>query len=349
VDDGRSRRRAGRLIAAFLGPSLLCWAAPAHAQSFDSVGIRAQGMGGAFVAVANDATATWWNPAGLATGPVFDVALLRQTTSQPDDVDGAVRSGNPAQRDSVTGFAALYPALAISYFRLHIRQETPVSATDTADFVRQEGGLAGVSFQALNVSQYGITTGQSIGAHLVLGTTLKLLRGNVASEAMPEGQASFSQVDGLEGANETHADIDVGLMVSAGPLRLGVAAKNLHQPTFGDGPTAQRLARRVRAGAALEFQGAAGALTVAGDVDLSRNETLFGRERQLALGAEAWVMRRHVGIRGGWSTDISGESPSALSGGLSVSVWNGTYLEGFVTSGADSGQKSWGTDLRLTY
>ena len=25
------------------------------------------GMGGAFVAVAADATATWWNPAGLAT------------------------------------------------------------------------------------------------------------------------------------------------------------------------------------------------------------------------------------------------------------------------------------------
>ncbi|MFN3821922.1 MAG: hypothetical protein ACK4OO_06270, partial [bacterium] len=31
-----------------------------------SPGARAGGMGEAFVAMANDATATWWNPAGLS-------------------------------------------------------------------------------------------------------------------------------------------------------------------------------------------------------------------------------------------------------------------------------------------
>ena len=38
----------------------------AHAAEFLShgVGARALGMGGAFVAVADDATATYWNPAG---------------------------------------------------------------------------------------------------------------------------------------------------------------------------------------------------------------------------------------------------------------------------------------------
>jgi len=44
------------------------------AQIVESVGNRALGMGGAFVAVANDSTATWWNPAGLATGPYADLA-----------------------------------------------------------------------------------------------------------------------------------------------------------------------------------------------------------------------------------------------------------------------------------
>jgi hypothetical protein len=39
---------------------------PAGATEFAPVGARAQGMGGAFVAVANDATAVYWNPAGLA-------------------------------------------------------------------------------------------------------------------------------------------------------------------------------------------------------------------------------------------------------------------------------------------
>ncbi len=36
---------------------------------------RAQGMGGAFVGVADDATASWWNPAGLATGAYFNVVI----------------------------------------------------------------------------------------------------------------------------------------------------------------------------------------------------------------------------------------------------------------------------------
>ena len=36
------------------------------------VGARARGMGGAFVAVADDASATWWNPAGLPATLIFD-------------------------------------------------------------------------------------------------------------------------------------------------------------------------------------------------------------------------------------------------------------------------------------
>ena len=57
----------------FLGAiALTLWAVPASAQrTFDEVGIRALGMAGAFVGVADDATAVFWNPAGLATaGPI---------------------------------------------------------------------------------------------------------------------------------------------------------------------------------------------------------------------------------------------------------------------------------------
>ena len=62
-----------------MGRVLVCVAAlatapsPASAQVFESLGTRALGMGGAFVAVADDATATYWNPAGVATGPTFNL------------------------------------------------------------------------------------------------------------------------------------------------------------------------------------------------------------------------------------------------------------------------------------
>ena len=41
---------------------LLASALPCRAQIYETVGTRAQGMAGAFVAVADDATAVWWNP-----------------------------------------------------------------------------------------------------------------------------------------------------------------------------------------------------------------------------------------------------------------------------------------------
>ena len=37
-------------------------------------------MGGAFVAVANDSSATWWNPGALADGPFLDAAIGFATT-----------------------------------------------------------------------------------------------------------------------------------------------------------------------------------------------------------------------------------------------------------------------------
>src|SRR5688572_7359682 len=49
--------------------------ASAAAQSFAAAGTRAQGMGGAFVGVADDGTAIYWNPAGLAAGSYFSLAL----------------------------------------------------------------------------------------------------------------------------------------------------------------------------------------------------------------------------------------------------------------------------------
>src|SRR2546428_575593 len=65
------------LACALLGLSVL--AGEARATKYGGeflkvpVGARAVGMGGAFVAVADDATAPWWNPAGLVFLPYREV------------------------------------------------------------------------------------------------------------------------------------------------------------------------------------------------------------------------------------------------------------------------------------
>ena len=70
----------------------------AAAQIVETVGTRAQGMGGAFVAVANDSSATWWNPAGLADGPFMDMAIAQSVTEVSETI--------PARRDGASVDAA---------------------------------------------------------------------------------------------------------------------------------------------------------------------------------------------------------------------------------------------------
>src|SRR5258707_10823289 len=78
---------------------------PAYAQVPESIGIRAQGMAGAFTAVADDATATWWNPAGLAGGSYFSTILEYPHPTRGSDAD-------------VKGVSMAFPALGVGYYRL---------------------------------------------------------------------------------------------------------------------------------------------------------------------------------------------------------------------------------------
>src|SRR4051812_49468639 len=95
----RSSRRTplGALFSLFLVPCLLLLPASARAQAIEIAGSRAAGMGGAFVAVASDSSATWWNPAGLAAGPFLDFAIYRNALQ--------AGGGNaPARRGPVLAF-----------------------------------------------------------------------------------------------------------------------------------------------------------------------------------------------------------------------------------------------------
>src|SRR5690349_5602333 len=106
--------------------SLLLLPAPAIGQRFDDIGVRAQGMGGAFVAVADDATATWWNPAGLAHAlTVVDLSAS-------------------ILKDGGRSIALGFPSLGLSYYRLKIRQiPSSVSTTGTPASGRQDNGAVG--------------------------------------------------------------------------------------------------------------------------------------------------------------------------------------------------------------
>src|ERR1700675_4353509 len=92
-------------LASVLAAALVVVSAtPARAQLYEAVGTRAQGMAGAFVAVADDATATWWNPAGLATGAYFSAIVERGQNDEPS----AVPTLGPAGRQTTSGVAVAF-------------------------------------------------------------------------------------------------------------------------------------------------------------------------------------------------------------------------------------------------
>src|SRR5918993_5823642 len=89
-----------------------------HSQTFPVVGTRAQGMGGAFVGVADDGTAIYWNPAGLAAGSYFSAAL-DHSVGEPTQQGG--RGGD--SKNTLIGVSM--PALGLGYYRLEARSAVP--------------------------------------------------------------------------------------------------------------------------------------------------------------------------------------------------------------------------------
>src|SRR5262245_38248881 len=163
------------------------WAAPADAQLFESVGTRAQGMGGAFVAVADDATASWWNPAGLATGAFFNAVLEYNVSREPRYARDAAGRPVATRAHDVRYIATAYPALGLSYYRVQVSEISPASATAVVGPGRQDPGAA---LRSLVLNQFGTTIGQSIGNHFVIASTVKLVRGTSAFQAVPDSGAS---------------------------------------------------------------------------------------------------------------------------------------------------------------
>ena len=283
---------------------------PAAAQIYETVGTRAQGMGGAFVAVANDSSATWWNPAGLADGPFLDMALARSTTE--------VASG---QRHRGSWFALGTPPFGFSYYRLRISEIASPSPTVAGAGRRQD----------LAVSQLGATVLRTLVTGVHVGSTVKWLRGSID-----------------DGDTGHEFDLDLGALAVAGPVRLGIAARNLREPDFEDGTLV--LERQVRIGAAFDAGRLPGPpLTVAVDADLATYAVGGSERRVVAVGAEQWFAARRLGVRAGGRFNTVGDEERSVTAGVSVAPRAGFFLDAFVVHGGSAGERGWGIAARTSF
>ena len=303
----------------------------AWGQAVESVGARALGMGGAFVAVANDSSATWWNPAGLAAGPFVDVTLGTAATG----------AGSAPGRTRAWGVAVAMPALGASHYRLRITNIDSFDPTEAPAADRQEGRV-GVPSQSLKLEQFGVTLVHSVFSRLHAGATFKLVRGTA------EGTTGTS--------TENSVDADVGLLGVAGPVRLAFVARNLSQPVLhrpGEGFRDDlRLARQFRAGVAYDGDllppGRSQPFTVSLDADLAAYDTTRGPRRVVAAGAERWFAGRRIALRGGARLNQVGLRERSASLGASVALVKGIMADVHGTAGSRA-ERGWGVAARASF
>src|SRR5262245_46118952 len=205
-------------------------ATDSSAQIVEGVGNRALGMAGAYTAVAADSTATWWNPAGLATGPYSDISLGRSI------VDLEKTETSSARRDRLSWFAATLPVVGVSYYRLRITDIQGFGPTGQPSVNRQDT-RAGVSMRSLAASQFGLTVVQPLLPGVHAGATLKYERGTVRVGTSDGSRSDSDLLDAgedLEGGNANNQfDLDAGVIAVAGPMRFGAAMRNIRQPDLG--------------------------------------------------------------------------------------------------------------------
>jgi hypothetical protein len=324
--------------------SFVAAAWPVGAQTFEAVGVRALGMAGAFVAVADDASATYWNPAGLATGPLFSVLLDRgQMENVPDPpVPGAF--------DAVSRlFAMSAPPVGLSYYRLRLSEIQPLAATEAGETTDREGTAVGVGTNVVT-QNFGLTVGQTIDEGLTVASTVRYVRARAARApiALADARGALGEVTEIVGEADNTFDLDLGVMVNLGSARLGLVARNVREPEIEvAGAEPLKVERQVRAGLAIV---PTDRFTAAFDIDLTRRMTPLGERRQIALGAEQWLgQQRRLGFRGGLRASTVDPARPAYSAGISVAARANTWIEAHVTRGRTEADRGWGLGLRTGF
>lgn len=295
---------------------------------FEAAGERALGMAGAFVAVADDATAVHWNPAGLVAGG--PVGLTTGWSQFQFGKDADIPEGGAVWRRTSLTSLGTWP-IGLSYGH---SQAVTIGEASGSLFARR-----------LRTSQVGVTVLQTVVDGLVIGSTVRYVRGSAQTTMVTAPRLADAFRDAREGdaTGRGTLDLDVGILATSERLRVGLTIKNLRAPSFGSvADPATTLQRQARLGVAyLPSDG----LTLAMDIALDTVDLTGGLRRTFALGGEGRLTDRWA-IRSGLRWSLSGTPHPVLALGSSLRLRSGLWLDGHYALGRANEARELGLALR---
>ena len=309
------------------------------------LGTRAAGLAGAFVGVADDASAVYWNPAGLPTGAIVSaIVTFSSDQTAPDDPQTAA-----GERHKGGMVALSLPPVGLAYYWVGTYGTGPATPAVTGPQSREEVRR---TVHALTTSTFGVSLVQSLTEHIVVGVTPKIVRGSAALGVSMDllADAALEDAGRLDRFGSTTFDVDAGVMVAVRRFRLGLVARNLTTPEFEvdarEGLGTIELSREVRAGVGWgsTWPGIT-RLVLAADADLASRVTPFGDRRDVAAGVETWWSAQRLGLRGGVRGSTIGESRVAATAGVSVALKAGMLIEAHAVFGQKQ-ERGWSVGFR---
>jgi len=234
------------------------------------------GMGGAFVAVANDATATYWNPAGLSQLTANHIVIVMVYTL--DDKNEIQLSDilAPTRRLKRKQFIFLSVTSQNEafYWRplVNIRQKNVYSKLTSSNGDETETWTD----LEYTLNAYGLTLAERNGP-LSFGVNIKYLSGKLGIAEKRRVNSIWEEPE-ANIASGRGVGLDCGLMILGDHLNIGLMVSNVLNRIWWEDYSAMILEADGTLGLALHMSG----LTLAGDV-----------HQKLKRGSEIWY---HLGL-----------------------------------------------------
>lgn len=217
--------------------------APVRFDAFDGgrVGARAQGMGFAFTAIADNADAPFWNPAGLSKLPsnLFTVSLdvVRQSRLSTAEII----EGEPLRGRSLTYLAFAGQNGALGFRPMADIDETIIldAADPNNNFERRQ----------VKINSFFISAGSEYNEAMTIGLNIHYLNGRLSVLRVKTGETNSANIDDGNGYT-----LDWSLMYNATEfLNIGITGQNLPGAIFWGDYAKTILPAILRVGVAMEL------------------------------------------------------------------------------------------------